>query len=138
MSVHWSSKYVGRRFKDVEFDCVVLAETVQREVFGRNLDLPSERYYAGKALIERFRQMVLQLQEQLDLVDKYSVPTDKPEDGDGVLLRIGSKLRHIGTYCLIGGVPYILHTATSQVVLTEQRLLPTMFGITVEGYYRWK
>ena len=49
------------------------------------------------------------------------------------------KLSHIGVYCVIGYVPWVLHAMrkAGQTVRHLLRELPLM-GLNVEGFYKWK
>jgi hypothetical protein len=132
---HWSQQYVGRIYIEGEFDCADLARVVHREQFGREIRLPAHRWHAGLAGAGRLRAMTAQIEA---LKDDYAVRTLQPREGDGVLLIGRGHLDHIGIYCVIEGVPWVLHAASNarQVVLHRVRDLPAQ-GLTVEGFYRW-
>lgn len=135
MAEHWSSKYVGRPFVDGEFDCGELARLVQREVFGREVPLPSERWYAGKEGAERLRAMAAQTEKGLaDLAQRVELP----KEGDLVMMYSGSRVMHAGIYCVLVAEPWVLHAAErlGQVVLTRLRELADK-GYRLEGFYRW-
>lgn len=143
MMSHWSDAYVGRPYVEGEFDCAELARTVNREVFGRAIRLPAERWHAGKAGAARLMAMRAQIE---DGKADYGVPTDAPQDGDAVLLYSRARLAHIGLYCLIpqglpsvvGGAAWVLHAADDarQAVRTRLRELERL-GYRLEGYYTW-
>ncbi len=132
---HWSSAYVGRPFVEGSFDCGELARTVQREVFGREVALPSERWYAGKEGAERLRAMSAQVG---DCLANLAEPVGEPREGDLVMMYSGSRVMHAGIYCVLVAEPWVLHAAErmGQVVLTRLREL-TGKGYRLEGYYRW-
>lgn len=126
---HWSADYVGQRYVPIENDCAALAVRVQREVFGRAIALPSERG-AGS----------LGLSRQIDhLRDDYAIPTERPAEGDAVLMKCNGRLSHVGVYCRIHGVEYVLHAMKNagQVVLHRIRELDRV-NLIVQGYYRWR
>lgn len=126
---HWSDRYVGQPYVPDEKDCGYYAELVQREVFGHELRLPSERAYGLRGKSKQIESLKLD----------YGVPTHTPQDGDGVLMIGRGKLSHVGVYCLIEGVAWVLHAARNagQVVRHRLRELPLQ-GLNVEGFYRWK
>lgn len=133
---HWSDQYVGRPYIEDEFDCGELARRVQAEAFGRAIDLPTERGYRGLSGVAKIKAM----HAQISLCkDDYATPTDRPAEGDGVLLVSRGRVDHIGIYCLIGGEAWVLHAAAGadQVVRTRVREL-ALYGYAVEGFYRWK
>ncbi len=133
---HWSDAYVGLAYIEGAFDCGELARTVRADVFGRAIDLPTERGYRGLTGVAKVKAMHAQIAL---CKDDYATPTDRPEDGDGVLLVSRGRVDHIGIYCLIGGEGWVLHATSGadQVVRTRVREL-ALYGYAVEGYYQWK
>lgn len=127
--MHWSDAYIGREYIPGTMDCAVLAETVSREVFGRDVMLPGERAHGLRGLTAQIEA----------LKDDLAEPVTAPEDGDAVLMIGRGSLDHIGVYCLIDGVPYVLHAMRNagQVVRHRLRELGGL-GLRVEGYYRFK
>jgi hypothetical protein len=136
MPSHWSDAYIGRAYIDVEFDCAELSRLVQAEVFHRVIALPTERTYRGLTGPAKVRAMRDQLAA---CKDDYGVRTSAPVDGDAALIRSRGRIDHIGTYCLIGGEPWVLHAAAgiNQVIRTRVRDLE-LYGYALEGYYTWK
>lgn len=135
-TAHWSQRYVGRNYAEAEFDCADLARLVLREVFGREIRLPSERWYRGKSGRARVRAMNEQI---LSCRDDYAARTETPGEGDAVLLLSRGRNDHIGLYCVIGAEPYVMHCAdrpVGQAVLCRVRDLPAR-GYAVEGFYKW-
>jgi len=132
---HWSDAYIGIPYVEGEFDCGELARRVQAEVFGREIKLPSERWYAGltgAAKLAAMRDQIHALQAD------YASQTDSPVEGDGVLLVSRGLIDHIGIYCVIAGEPWILHgtSGADQVIRTRLRQLD-LAGYRLEGFYRW-
>ncbi len=131
---HWTRQYVGEPYVPGENDCAALAVRVQREVFGRDIRLPGDR-----------REGPFGSSAQIDaLADDYAVPVDRPTEGDAVLMRCRGRLSHVGVYCEIGGVAYVLHAMQAgpaagggSVCLHRLRDLPRYYLIA-EGYYRWR
>jgi hypothetical protein len=132
---HWAERYVGRAYVRDEFECGELAQLVNREVFGREIRLPSERPYRGKSGHARYKAMVCHLAA---VKDDYGLRTDNPEEGDCVLLLSRGRPSHIGVYCRIKDEAWVLHCASNarEAVLHRIRALPQQ-GLAVEGYYRW-
>lgn len=131
MSAHWSDAYVGRPYVPGVTDCAELAAAVQREVFGRPVEIPAERPdspESGAALIARLQH-------------DHAVPIAAPVEGCAVLLRRGAIARpwHIGTYFERAGEGYILHSTRAAGAATVVRLRDIgRFGFQVEGFYAWK
>lgn len=134
--MHWSWAYVGRRYVDGEFDCGELARLVQKEVFGKDVAIATERgYLKAEGTLAKFRAMSAQIAAELP---SCCEPTTLPREGDGVLLVTRGHAQHVGVYCFIAREPWVLHASDSsrQVVLTRIRDLAVR-GMRVEGYYRW-
>jgi hypothetical protein len=132
---HWSDRYVGRPYVEGSFDCGALAELVQREVFAKEIHLPSERRYVGKRDVERFQAMASQIAAEKV---NFAEPVTVPRDGDAVLLMARGYPQHIGVFCMLQGEPWVMHAADScgQVVRCRIRDLASRC-LAVEGYYRW-
>lgn len=126
-AAHWSEAYLGRPYVEDVFDCAVLAETVRREVFGHDLQLPSERRPGpyGRAI---------QLRQHLP---DFVAPTTGPRDGDAVLIVAKGREQHIGLYCLIGAEPWVLHNIERSTVHRIRVRDMEKWGYKIEGYYRW-
>lgn len=128
--MHWSTGYIGLRYDAAAgLDCGGLAERVQREVFGRDVRLPSERRPRGP-----FERSAL----VRELLADFGQRTDAPADGDAVLLIARGRLQHVGVYCRIGTESWVLHVPEgAHSVLQRLRDLAGA-GYQVEGYYQWK
>lgn len=126
MAAHWTEQYVGRPYS--EHDCAALAVLVQREVFGRDIQLPNERAVGLRGISKQINS------HKVD----FALRTEVPADGDGVLMIGRGRLNHIGIYCLVNGAPWVLHAMrdANQVCLHRVRDLAT-HGLTVEGFYQW-
>jgi len=126
----WHKNYVGLPFKPREFDCGVLVERVQREVFGRAIVFPHER---GLSVRDWGQQI-------LSLLDDYVELTASPVEGDLVLTSCkGGTHWHVGVYFVDGGEAWMLHNFLDfkQVVNTRLRHLERE-GLMLEGVYSWK
>jgi len=124
---HWSARYIGLPY--AQCDCAALCEQVLREVFGREVHLPTDR--AGS---------VFGLSRQIDnLQATYATPVERPHDGDAVLMRSRGRLNHIGLVCLIDGRIWVLHSQRNagMVVLHREHALGNL-GLQRVGYYAWK
>lgn len=121
--------WVGLRHDADAFDCADLVMLVQRELFGRELRLPSPRPRgtAGSAALP-------------DLSRAYGTRTDNPRDGDGVLMLESGQKRagHCGVWFWLAHEAWVLHATekTGCSVLHRVRELPD-YGLRVEGYYAW-
>lgn len=126
---HWAENYVGMTYKPGDFDCADLAVVVQQEVFEHEIMLPSEHPQSMRAITDMIE----------DQTKDHAKRTDTPKEGDGVLMLVGKRLKHIGIYCEIKGTPYVLHAMRNagQVTLHKLRDLPK-HNLQVEGFYKWK
>jgi len=128
---HWVHNYIGREYiKDV-YDCASLFVDVAKNEFNKNVSIPVDR--TGM----RYSEMSVEInQRKLSMAD----PTDKPEEGDAVLLITPKGLNHIGIYCVVNRVPHVLHAmggSVAQVVLHKLRELDK-YNLKVEGFYKLK
>lgn len=117
-------RYVGLAYCPDTFDCADLVALVQREMFGRDVQLPSGRPRGDRG------QVALG-----EMAKPYGVPTDSPKDGDLVLMLQGGRPSHVGVYFFVAHEPHVLHVRAEGAFseLTPVRLLAT----PVEGYYAW-
>lgn len=127
-------RFIGLPYCPRRLDCADLVILVQRELYGREVQL------AGK------RPRPLQPAAQDAAIDAHkdelAERVEQPRDGDAVLMREpgATTAGHIGTFFFINYAPHVLHTASwMQGGSTLHRVqdLPSL-GLTVEGYYRWK
>lgn len=125
-------RFVGIPYCPRHMDCADLAILVQRDLFGREVVL------AGKRL------RPLDLQAQAKVIAAYcaelSVRTDRPKDGDAVLMRdfCQQQAGHIGTFFFINYAPHVLHTSHKLGASVLHRVQDLQgYGLVVEGFYRW-
>lgn len=124
---HWTDRYVGTLYD--EADCAELCARVAREVFGRAVQLPTDRTGAGRDLV-RMGQ----------LMTDFVVPVDRPAEGAVVVLRHGvdKRLWHVGTLTRISGEEWVLHAVRNHgsAIMTRVRELRQLL-LHVDGYYKW-
>lgn len=133
---HWSSRYVGIKYVDKEFDCAELASQVMREVYGKEINLPSGRMagaYGRARMIAEHRDEIAR-----------AIHESEAHEGDALLIGASGYDQHIGIVCDIAGERWILHNISSekngrqlgQVIRTRLREL-TLLGYKNCGFYRW-
>lgn len=121
----WWRQYLGQPYDQA--DCAELVRQVNAEQFGRAVDLPTYRDGGVRA---GSRQIIRE-------VDVYGVRTERPSDGDCVVMRQGSRLAHVGVYAEKNGKPHVLHALKNAgtVVFHAFTALDGV-GLEVEGVYR--
>jgi len=124
-----TSRRVFSEFTGIPYaaaDCVDLLIDVQRRIFGREFDLPTER--------DTWRR------QAHALLRTHVDPVDVPALGDLVVMKdfLQHYPGHVGTYFELAGEGWVLHTTerTDSVFHRVRQL--SNFSIIVEGYYRWK
>ena len=124
---HWSHQYIGKPY--TEADCAQLAILVLKNEFNQVVNLPTER---GDNVFSLSSQIA---KHQGDYAEK----TNRPTEGDAVLMRCRGRLNHIGIYCDISGQAYVLHAlrGAGQACLHRLDALPGL-SLEVEGFYRWR
>ena len=133
MQAEQIDRFVGIPYCPRHMDCADLAMRVQRELFGKTVQLPGRR--------PRPLESEAQAQEIAAMSDQLADPVEQPQDGDAVLMREAgtSHAGHIGTYFFINFTPYVLHTSHALGGSLLHRLQDLKgYGLTVQGYYRWK
>ncbi|ONN68138.1 hypothetical protein [Herbaspirillum sp. VT-16-41] len=121
-------RYIGRPYDAQTFDCADLAVLVQRELFGRQITLPADRLrrHAQVASLARYR-------DALAVV----IGPEEISDGDAVLMK-GDSL-HIGTLFYLAGSWRVLHNSHALGGVWLHKLADLrLFGLFIEGFYRWK
>lgn len=129
--MHWSDSYIGDPYVLGDADCARLIAKVRKEVY--SLPVPSDvEVDRAASRFGRFGQMS-------DLVDMYGQRTDKPEEGDVVLMICRSRPSHVGVYCEVDNEPCVLHAMENAGMVVRHRIrdLPKVF-LTIEGFYKWK
>jgi len=126
--MHWSEKYIGMPYDPASNNCAMFVEKVLSEVFSVSISLPVctvQHYRTHASLIQKHK-------------DVYASLTDTPSEGDCVLMVGRGRTNHIGVYCEVNGVAFVVHAMekAGQVCLHRLRDL-TKYGLDVEGIYKW-
>lgn len=126
---HWSDAFLGERYVKGENDCAALAQRAVRAASGMEIDLPTTRASGWRGYTAQI----------LAARDGLAERTERPCDGDGVLMVGRARLNHIGVLCVINGERWVLHAMEKpgEVVRHRVRDLEKL-GLAVEGYYRWR
>ena len=125
---HWSDQYVGKPYVKDSLDCSGWVERIEREQFGRDVRLPSER---AQGLRPRSRQIETER-------DRFVIRTHAPQEGDVVMMRSRGDLWHVGLFCLIAREPWVLHAMEGFGSIARHRVRSLAdLGLEFEGYYKW-
>lgn len=126
-------RFIGLPYSARHMDCADLAILVQRELFGRAVNLPGKR---PRPLREDEQAQVLAAH-----CAELGQRTDAPQDGDAVLMMdaCATSAGHLGTYFFMNYAPCVLHTshAIGASVLHRVQDLRA-YGLSISGYYKWK
>lgn len=126
-------RFVGIPYDLRRMDCADLAILVQRELFGRTVQLPGKR------------PRPLRDGDQAQAIDamagQLADPVAQPQDGDAVLMRDAGQAQagHIGTYFFLNFTPMVLHTSHALGASVLHRVQDLSgYGLQITGYFRWK
>lgn len=124
--MHWSQKYIGYSY--AQFNCAQLVRRVLVVDFGLDYDfgfIPRETRDQSEAIKNR--------------KDSFLTVTEKPREGDCVMMHSRREFAHIGIYAEINNQPYVLHSMNTigSVVLHKLKDLKR-YGLNVEGFYKWQ
>lgn len=124
---HWSDGYIN--IPHAELDCGELVERVLREQLGRaDVTFPKKE---REDLAHRSALIVEHAAE-------FARRIERPVDGCGVLMFARGRRAHIGLYCEIQGVPFVLHSDALFGSSTRMPLSRLMARYKVEGWYEWR
>ncbi len=124
--MHWSARYIGKPYQ--EADCAALAALVLKNEFNHDINLPRERPAGVFALSAQINH------NQAD----FASPTDRPKEGDAVLMLARGRVNHVGIYCQIGAVAYVLHSLKNAGQCCLHKLTElNRYHLSVEGFYTW-
>ena len=127
---HWAEAYVGRPYRKGEFDCASLVALVARDRRGIEVALPSE---------SEWRRTPPEEVARLGL--EYAQPTETPEQGDVVLMRItgrrGDVGSHLGIHAEVAGVPWVLHNLAGIGVVFCPAAHLCRMHLEIVGRYAW-
>ena len=129
--MHWSEKYIGIPYIRGVADCARLVCDVREREF--------DGYVPNETDVERANSRLGRSAQIQDGVEIYGERTDKPEEGDVVLVNVLGRASHVGVFCIVNGENSILHAMENagMVVLHKIRDLEK-YRMSVEGYYKWK
>lgn len=129
--MHWSTRYLGAPYKLGDADCAALVCKVRAEVFSGHVPTDTD--------VERLQSALGRAGQVQDGVSAFGSKVGQANEGDVVLMMCRGRPSHVGVYCEIEGVPYVLHAMQNagQVVLHKLDDLPKV-QLTVEGFYQWK
>ena len=120
-------RFVGVPYCEHTQDCADFVVLVQRELFGRHVELPNGRPRGARG------QVALG-----ELSKPYGARTDAPSDGDLVVMFERGRPAHVGVYFWLAHEGHVLHSNERDgcSVLHRVRDLPA-FGAPIEGFYTW-
>ncbi|WMJ69976.1 peptidoglycan endopeptidase [Stenotrophomonas sp. 24(2023)] len=130
MRLHDIERLVGIPYEQARFDCADLVVLAQRELFGREVDLPGRRPRGLRGALELAGHSRLR-----------ATPREgPPHDGDLVLMieRGHRTPGHAGVFFFLAHEGWVLHSNETNgcSVLHRVRDLPG-YGLRIEGYYAW-
>nr|WP_145544787.1 host specificity factor TipJ family phage tail protein [Variovorax boronicumulans] len=134
-----AERYVGTPYVEGQYDCASLAVQVQRELFGRTIDLPDPQ--------ARRRGRRGHASDIASLGPSLASRVEAPSTGSGVLLwetvpgaaAPHNRRWHIGTAFVEGSDVWVLHCANEQHGALLQRLAHLVDGtMHLEGFYAWR
>lgn len=124
--MHWSDSYID--ISHTVLDCGQLVQRVLHEQFGR-----ADIHFPQRQADDLEHRSGLIVQNQADFAQRI----EEPVDGCGVLMFARGRRAHIGLYCLILGVPYILHSDSLFGKSVRTPLARMRLRYRVEGFYQW-
>jgi hypothetical protein len=127
--IHWCSRFIGIPY--AQMNCAELVGHILEGEFLRPDIAAVLRGFPEHSMGMRERTEAIS-HGWRDLADKVEIP----EDGDGVILKIGSRLAHMGIAATTPKGLYILHTVKERGSVIEPA--NKMLTCTVEGFYRWR
>ena len=128
---HWTDAYIGRPWVEGRHECKDLVMVVEREQFGRVLDLPAP----AATLRSRDAQW-------RGLAREYATPVQAAEACEGDVAHLTSSghragPHHLGVLCILPGAGhYILHCARGLGTCLHRPADLPAFGWELRGYYR--
>lgn len=120
--------YTSRRYSVGSFDCADLAIDVQREVFGREIQLPT--HPRGK------RSQAVAISRHADACTRV---LNAPKTGCVALMRGQEGRWHIGTVVMdAAGAPWVLHAHSAELgVLLQPLAEVSELGLSVVEFREW-
>jgi uncharacterized protein YijF (DUF1287 family) len=127
--MHWCSSFIGIPY--AKMNCAELVAQVMEVAFFRADIAAALRGYPEHAMGLRERTLAISKGWR-----ELAYKVDHPKDGDGVILKIGSKLAHMGIAVESPKGLCVLHTVANRGSVIEP--VDKMLTCTIEGFYRWK
>jgi hypothetical protein len=129
MRVDQINALVGLPYED-GFDCADFVARAQKELFGRDVVLPGHHPRGKLTQATAIRRHTEELATR--------IAQEEAVDGDLVLIKSGGAITHVGVLLILNSVSWLLHNSFTIGHSRLQKLsdLP-MFGLKIEGFYRW-
>jgi cell wall-associated NlpC family hydrolase len=128
--MHWSENYIGKPYRLGDADCAALVCEVREQQF----DGTVPDFVLAMRENTRLKRV-----EQLESLAREAVTqTDKPTEGDVVLMLCRGRPSHVGVYCVVDNEPSVLHAMENAKMVVRHRIRDLeKFWLKVEGYYKW-
>lgn len=127
--IHWCSRFIGISY--AQMNCAELVAHVLETEFMRP-DIAEQ--------LRGFPEHSMGFRERAEAINtgwrKLAEKVEVPQDGDGVILKIGSRLSHMGLAVDTPKGLYVLHTVGDRGSVVEPAT--KIQSCIVEGFYRWK
>ena len=128
--MHWSENYIGKPYQLGDADCAALCIDVIENEFNGNLPEFCKQYRENTRL-RRAHQLET-------LAREATHRTDKPAEGDVVLMLCRGRPSHVGIYCIVDNEPSVLHAMENAKMVVRHKIRDLeKFWLKVEGYYKW-
>lgn len=122
--MHWTRKYL---IDDTKYTCSAFVEKVLREQFQIDYTFPQ----SNGSVFDQSNQIKTHL-------PLFCEKTEKPKDGDLILMHGLRRLCHVGMYLKIGRKEYVFHTELRMKTVSLHELKDVFkYGYSVEGFYAW-
>lgn len=125
---HWSNKYLSIPYE--KMNCAEFVEHVLRDNFNIDFKFPQNRgsiFSQSAHLKSDFKNYV------------YPEKTNRPEEGDLVLMNGFRKMCHVGLLVRIKNISYVLHSQKNLGCACIHRIDRIKdAGLSLEGVYKWQ
>lgn len=126
--MHWSCKYLSIPYQ--QMNCAEYVEFVLKKHFGIIFTFPQNHnsvFSQSNQLRKEFSNFV------------YPEKTEKPQDGDLVLMNGQRRMCHVGLLVIKNNNLYVLHNQKNigSACLHKLRDLQN-YGLSLEGIYKWR
>lgn len=140
MNMHSTSKptlrdaerLVGLPFVDGEFDCGHMVVLAQRELFGREVDLPLPHPRGRRGQAALIGRLSATLVDLVDVPEAGDVALYSQADADGGVHW------HLGTVFVLCGERWLLHVQVGCTSVLQPEADAMRLGLHLQGYYRWR